>query len=411
VKRVVVTGMGVMSPCGNDPATFFENLVAARSGIGRHSKVFPSDGTPWLTGEVPPFSTEGFTKMRLGTLDRTTLIALLTARQAVASANLVATNKNRAGVYWGTGLGGASTMEESYRQAIGNGNGAAARVKPTTVVMTMNNAATSEISLDTGFTGPTYTYSIACASSAIGIGEALRAIRNGYCDCAIAGGADSLLTLGSLKAWQALQTLAREDAANPGSSCRPFAADRSGFVLGEGAGAVVLEEAESAIARGATIYAELAGFGSTSDASHITKPSVEGQTRAMHMAMDDAGLKPHDIGYINAHGTATAAGDLVETNAIKATFGAAAMQVPVSSTKALHGHLMGATGVVEFIAALMALRENVIPPTAHLHKPDPACDLDYVPNVARREVNLRAVMSNSFAFGGNNAVLIAKKFS
>ncbi len=409
MKRVVVTGMGVMSPCGNDPAEFFANLIAARSGIRRHSKVFPPDTTPWLTGEVPPFSTEGFTKMRLGTLDRTTLIALLTARQAIANARLAATHKDRAAVYWGTGLGGAGTMEESYRQALGNA--ATARVKPTTVVMTMNNAATSEISLDTGFTGPTYTYSIACASAAIGIGEALRAIRNGYCDCAIAGGADSLLTLGSLKAWQALQTLAREDPANPGSSCRPFAADRSGFVLGEGAGAVVLEEAESAIARGATIYAELAGFGSTSDASHITKPSVEGQTRAMHMALDDAGLKPADIGYINAHGTATAAGDLVETNAIKAAFGAAAMQVPVSSTKALHGHLMGATGVVEFIAALMALRENVIPPTAHLHKPDPACDLDYVPNVARQTANLRAVMSNSFAFGGNNAVLIARRFT
>jgi 3-oxoacyl-(acyl-carrier-protein) synthase len=173
----------------------------------------------------------------------------------------------------------------------------------------------------------------------------------------------------------------------------------------------VLEEAESAIARGATVYAELAGFGSTSDASHITKPSVEGQARTMRMALDDAALRPEDIGYINAHGTATAAGDLAETNAIKAAFGAAAPRVAVSSTKALHGHLMGATGVVELIAALMALRENVIPPTAHLHESDPACDLDYVPNQARRADNLRAVMSNSFAFGGNNAVLIARRFT
>ncbi len=407
MKRVVVTGMGVMSPCGNDPASFFANLLAARSGVGRHSKSFAADATPWLTAEVPPFSTEGFTKMRLGTLDRTTLIALLTARQALADAKLVAQDKSRAAVYWGTGLGGATTLDESYRFSLGN---PAARVKPTTVVMTMNNAAASEISLETGFTGPTYTYSVACSSAAIGIGEALRAIRNGYCDCAIAGGADALLTLGSLKAWHALQTLAREDAANPSASCRPFAADRSGFVLGEGAGAIVLEEATSAIARGATIYAELAGFGSTSDASHITKPSVEGQTRAMHMALNDAGLAPEDIGYINAHGTATAVGDVAETNAIKSVFGAAAMRVPVSSTKALHGHLMGATGVVEFIAALMAMRENVIPPTAHLHKADPACDLDYVPNTARRVDPLRAVMSNSFAFGGNNAVLIATRF-
>ena len=408
MKRVVVTGMGVMSPCGNDPAGFFANLLAARSGIGRHSKSFAADATPWLTAEVPPFSTEGFTKMRLGTLDRTTLIALLTARQALADAKLVVQDKSRAAVYWGTGLGGATTLDESYRLSLGN---PAARVRPTTVVMTMNNAAASEISLETGFTGPTYTYSIACSSSAIGIGEALRAIRNGYCDCAIAGGADALLTLGSLKAWHALQTLAREDAANPAASCRPFSADRSGFVLGEGAGAIVLEDAASARARGATIYAELAGFGSTSDASHITKPSVNGQTRAMHMALNDAGLAPEDIGYINAHGTATAVGDVVETHAIKSVFGAAAMRVPVSSTKALHGHLMGATGVVEFIAALLAMRENVVPPTAHLHKPDPACDLDYVPNTARRVDPLHAVMSNSFAFGGNNAVLIATRFT
>lgn len=408
MKQVVVTGVGVMSPCGNDPATFFANLAAGRSGIGHHSKTFPEDTTRWLTGEVREFSTEGFTPLRLGTLDRTTLIALLTARQALADARLGVTDKTRAAVYWGTGLGGAGTMEQSYRQTLGKAG--PARVKPSTVVMTMNNAAASEISLETGFSGPAYTYSIACSSAAIGIGEALRAIRNGYCDCAIAGGADSLLTLGSLKAWQALQTLAREDAAHPETSCRPFAADRSGFVLGEGAGAIVLEEAGAARARGATIYAELAGFGSTSDASHITKPSVDGQVRAIRMALDDAGLAPDAIGYINAHGTATSAGDVVETNAIKTAFGETAPRIPISSTKALHGHLMGATGAVEFIAALLALRERVIPPTAHLHKPDPACDLDYVPNQAREARDLNAVMSNSFAFGGNNAVLVAKRF-
>ncbi len=409
MKRVVVTGMGILSPCGNDPLTFFSNLVAARSGIGHHSRTFPEDSTPWLTGEIPPFSTAGFTPMRLNTLDRTTLIALLAARQALADANLTIDDKTRAGVYWGTGLGGANTMEESYRQSLGHT--ARARLKPSTVVMTMNNAAASEISLETGFSGPAYTYSVACASAAIGIGEALRAIRNGYCDCAVAGGADSLLTLGSLKAWQALQTLARVDTANPGSSCRPFAADRSGFVLAEGAGALVLEEAGAAVARGAVIYAELAGFGSTSDASHITKPSVAGQARAMRMALADAALACEDIGYINAHGTATTAGDVSETDAIKAAFGATALRIPVSSTKALHGHVMGATGAVELIAALMALRENTLPPTAHLRMTDPACDLDYVPNTARKVAHLRAVMSNSFAFGGNNAVLIARRFT
>ncbi len=396
-----------MSPVGNDTETFFNNLVAGRSGIGRHSRSFPGDSTLWLTAEVKPFSTEGFTKMRLATLDRTTLIALLTARQAIADAKLKPQQPERAGVYWGTGLGGATTLEESYRQSFSNPN--AARVKPTTVVMTMNNAAASEISMDFGFTGPTYTYSIACSSSAVAIGEAFRAIRDGYCDCAIAGGADSLLTLGVLKAWQALQTLAREDADDPGSSCRPFSADRSGFVLAEGAAAIVLEEESHARARGARLHAELAGYGASSDASHITKPQAQGQARAIAMALEDAGLAPADIGYINAHGTATPVGDIVETNAIKAAFGESATRVPISSTKALHGHLMGATGVVEFIAALMAMHASVIPPTANLRNPDPECDLDYVPNVARNNVAMNAVMSNSFAFGGNNAVLIAKR--
>ena len=407
MRRVVVTGMGVMSPVGNDVATFFANLIAARSGIARHSRQFTEDSTHWLTGEVPAFSTEGFNKMRLGTLDRTTLIALLTARQAVADALFDTTDKNRVGVYWGTGLGGAMTMEDSYRQYFGNAS--AGRIKPATVVMTMNNAAASEISLDFGFTGQTYTYSIACSSSAVAIGEALRAIRAGYCDCVIAGGADSLLTLGSLKAWHALQTLAREDKENPATSCRPFSADRSGFVLGEGAGAIVVESMEHAEARGAKVYAELAGFGSTSDASHITKPSAPGQSRAIAMALNDAELTAKDIGYINAHGTATSVGDVIETAAIKAVFGDYAKHVAISSTKALHGHLMGATGAVELIASLMALRDGTIPPTAHLNVPDPVCDLDYVPNVSRRDPNLRAVMSNSFAFGGSNAVLIAKR--
>jgi 3-oxoacyl-[acyl-carrier-protein] synthase II len=407
VRRVVVTGLGVMSPVGNDVTTFFANLVAGRSGIGPHSRQFAEDSTRWLTGEVKPFSTEGFNKMRLATLDRTTLIALLTARQAATDAGFKPQYPERAGVYWGTGLGGATTMEETYRQSLLNPN--AARVKPTTVVMTMNNAAASEISMDFGLTGPTYTYSIACSSSAVAIGEAFRAIRDGYCDCAVAGGADSLLTLGSLKAWQALQTLAREDPDDPTASCRPFSADRSGFVLAEGAGAIILEEENHARARGAKIYAQLAGYGASSDASHITKPQAQGQTRAITMALQDAALSPADIGYVNAHGTATSIGDVVETNALKAAFGNFATRVPVSSTKALHGHLMGATGAVEFLAALMAMRESVIPPTANLRKPDPECDLDYVPNLARKNVTLHAVMSNSFAFGGNNAVLVAKR--
>ena len=273
----------------------------------------------------------------------------------------------------------------------------------------MNNAAAAHISIDHALRGPSLTYSTACSSSAIAIGEACRAIRHGYADLAIAGGAESLLNLGTIRAWEALRTLANEDPEDPSTSCRPFSKDRSGLVLGEGAGIVVLETEEHARARGATIYAELAGYGAASDASHLTKPSQEGQAAAMRMALADAGLDGDRIGYINAHGTATLAGDVSETAAIKEVFGPHARRLAVSSTKSMHGHLMGATGAVEFITAILALQRGSLPPTANLRVPDPECDLDYVANTARTGVTLEAVMSNSFAFGGSNAVLVARR--
>ena len=220
-----------------------------------------------------------------------------------------------------------------------------------------------------------------------------------------------MLTLGAMKAWEALRTLASEDEHDAGASCKPFAKDRSGLVLGEGAAILVLEDAERAVARGATIYAELVGYDCSSDASHITKPDANGQTRTILRALQEAGLQPSDIDYINAHGTATLAGDVQETLAIKQVFGAHAAKLPVSSTKSMHGHLMGATGAVEFMAAVLALKHNAIPPTINLHNPDPECDLDYVPNQGRTGLDLNVVMSNSFAFGGSNAVLIAKRFT
>jgi 3-oxoacyl-[acyl-carrier-protein] synthase II len=337
--------------------------------------------------------------------DRATQLALVAVRHAFADASLQPKNDEtrHAGVYWGTGLGGASSIEESYRLLhLGGG-----RVRPTSVVLGMNNAAAGNISIANGLRGPLLNVSTACSSSAASIGEAYRAIRGGYADLIVAGGSEALVTNGNLRAWDAMQALAHADPNDPSRSCKPFSADRRGIVLGEGAGALILESADRAERRGARIHAEIVGYGNTADANHISKPDAEGQSRAMCAALIEARLEASDVGYINAHGTATLVGDVVETSAIKRVFGANG--VPVSSTKALHGHLMGATGAVEMIAAISALVHGVIPPTAHLDTPDAACDLDYVPNEPR-ELRGDAVMSNSFGFGGMNAVLLARRF-
>jgi 3-oxoacyl-[acyl-carrier-protein] synthase II len=308
-------------------------------------------------------------------------------------------------VYWGTGLGGATSIEEAYRELYA-GRG---RVRPTSVVLGMNNAAAGQISIANGLRGPILNVSTACSSSAAAIGEAYRAIKHGCADAIVAGGSEALITRGNLRAWDAMQALAHADPSDPSRSCKPFSKNRTGIVLGEGAAAFVLEREDRASARGATIYAEVAGYGNTADASHISKPDPDGQVRAMRAALTDAGVAPHEIGYLNAHGTATAVGDVVETSAIRTMFGGHAESLPVSSTKALHGHLMGATGAIELLAALSVLERGVLPPTAHLEEPDPACDLDYVPNVARGAA-VDVVMSNSFGFGGMNAVLVARRF-
>jgi 3-oxoacyl-[acyl-carrier-protein] synthase II len=275
----------------------------------------------------------------------------------------------------------------------------------------MANATAAHISMHFGIRGPVLTYSIACASSAVAIGEAFRAIRDGYIDIAVAGGAEAMATRGMVSAWSAMRVLAKPDANAPERTCRPFSKDRTGLVLGEGAGVLILEALENATKRAPKIWGELAGYGVASDASHISRPSLDGQVSALSAAIDDSGMAITDIGYINAHGTATRAGDVVETAAIRKAFGNAAGGVPVSSTKALHGHLMGAAGAVEMIASLMALDTGSIPPTCNYSEPDPECDLDYVPNTARRGQKINAVMSNSFAFGGTNAVLVARKFA
>jgi 3-oxoacyl-[acyl-carrier-protein] synthase II len=302
-------------------------------------------------------------------------------------------------------MGGAATTDDGYA-TLYEGSG---RIKPFTVLTAMNNAPAAWIGSDNGLTGPNLTFSTACSSSAVAIGEAWLRIRSGATPLALAGGAEAPLTLGTLKAWEALKTLATEDAADPAASCKPFARNRTGLVLGEGAAVVVLEEWQHARRRGAPIFGELVGYGLSTDSAHITRPTVEGQARALEHALVSARVSAEQIGYVNAHGTGTAANDGVETAAIRRVFGAHADHVAVSSTKSMHGHLLGAAGAVELVATLLSLRSGTLPPTLNLREPDPECDLDYVPNVAREGQDIELALTSSFAFGGTNAVLVVRR--
>lgn len=403
MKRVVITGLGAITPLGKDVGSFFESLVAGRSGVHEID-------APWGTYLAAPVIEDldsHFSKLRRVTLDRVSQLSLVAARQAIAQAGLDFSDGEgeHAGIYWGTGMGGIGTLEATYDDILVK---RAQRLRPATIVMVMNNASAGQIGIEFGIRGPSFTYSSACSSSAAAIGEAFHAVRFGLVKAAIAGGGEAPLTQGVVKAWESLQTLARKDAERPDTSCRPFSADRSGFVLGEGAAALVLEEEESARARGARIIAEIVGYGNTTDASHITQPDSSGQARAMVQALAEAGLSPQQVDHINAHGTGTKAGDPKETSAIKQVFGEYARRIPISATKALHGHLMGAAGAVEMIATLEAMRTSIVPPTAHLFHPDLECDLDYVSEGARKVDRIDAAMSNSFGFGGNNVVIVVK---
>jgi 3-oxoacyl-[acyl-carrier-protein] synthase II len=404
VRRVLVTGIGVIAPCGRTADELFCNLTAARSAVAPLR--FESSGS-LVAAQVAFDASAHWPPNEATQYDRVTQFALVAAAQAVDDASLSLSEEELlgAGVYWGTGLGGAATIEDSYKRYF---ESAGRRVRPTAVVLGMNNAAAAHVSMAHRFRGPMLNISTACSSSAASIGEAYRLIRNGEADVMLAGGSEALITPGNLAAWDAMRALAHADPVDPARSCKPFSADRTGLVLGEGAAALVLEAEERAERRGARVYAELAGYGNASDASNISRPDASGQIRAMRLALADAKVNPADVGYLNAHGTATQVGDIVETNAIKEVFDRHAQSLCVSSTKALHGHLLGGAGALEIVVAIMALAMNVVPPTAHLDRPDPACDLDYVPNEAR-PVRLEAVMSNSFGFGGMNSVLVAKR--
>jgi beta-ketoacyl-acyl-carrier-protein synthase II len=415
LRRVAVTGMGVISPLGNDSEVFFDNLVRGRSGIvALPAPASSPAGRPVLRnprnhigGAVGFDAARHFPAPKLRMLDRVSQFALVAADQAVRDAGLVFDDpgRERAGVSVGTGMGGAQSTDDGYFTLYAEGSD---RVKPYSVLMAMTNAAASWIGIEYGLRGPNLTYSTACSSSAVAIGEAARRIATGEVDVMLAGGSEAPLNYGTLVAWDALKTLAIIDPNDVGSSCKPFAKDRTGLVLGEGAAIVVLEDWERAQTRGARVHAELIGYGLCTDSGHITRPSVEGQAAAMRRALESAAIRPEEINYINAHGTATLANDAVETAAIKEVFGAQAFRIPVSSTKSMHGHLLGAAGALEFVAVILALERQTIPPTLNLQVSDPECDLDYVPGMARTGVQLVAAMSNSFAFGGTNAVLICR---
>ena len=408
MRRVAVTGLGVVASLGHGVEPFFAALLAGRSGVRRLA--------PGLQGRLrspigAPVDFDGsahFPGSRLRMLDRVSQLALVAAGQAIAAARLEFAREAsaRCGVCVGTAMGGAETTEEGYHTLYAEHS---ERLKPYSVLNAMTNAAASWIGIDHGLSGPNLTYSTACSSGAVAIGEAARRIQCGDADVMLAGGAEAPLTVGVLRAWEAMRTLAVPDPADPAASCRPFSRTRTGLVLGEGSAFVALEAWEHACERGATIHAELCGYGLTTDVGHITRPSVVGQADAMRAALDAARLHPDAVDYVNAHGTGTQQNDAVETAALKAVFGPRAYRVPVSSTKSMHAHLLGAAGALEFVIAVLCLTRRVVPPTMHLDCPDAECDLDYVPHQARAAASLQTVMSNSFAFGGTNAVLVVRQ--
>lgn len=398
---VVVTGIGLIAPHGDDPGTVFD---AVMRGVSAVQPVFPELVKPAAAALAPFDASRWFTKLQLPGVDRVSQIALAAATLALDDAGNTDAAPERIGVYAGCGMGGAAALESAYLAGARGG-----RVPPLTVPAFMPNAPAAHIAMRHHVLGPVLTYSVACASSAVALAEAARAVRRGDVDVAIAGGAEALIVPGVVSAWQALQTLASFAPGAAASACRPFASDRSGFVLGEGAAFVVLESAEHAKARGARAYAELAGCGIGSDATHLTKPDAQGQARTLRMALHDAGLQPRDVGYCNAHGTATQIGDVVESEALSAVWGPAIDRLRVSSTKALHGHLLGAAGALEAAITILALQRRQLPPNAHCSSPDPQCALNLVLEPGAEASGLQAAISSSFAFGGTNAVLAFKR--
>ncbi|MEM9725484.1 MAG: beta-ketoacyl-[acyl-carrier-protein] synthase family protein [Pseudomonadota bacterium] len=398
-RRVVVTGMGVVSPLGVGLKSHLDGLAEGRSGITAMRRVDTSDLSIKIGAEAAFEGDAHFNRSEIALRDRVTQMALVAGAEAVAMAELDLTEAEspRFGAILGSSMGGMETCDDNFAALYREGK---PRVHPFTVPRLMANAPASHLSMRFGLRGPSWVVSTACASSNHAMGQAFQMVRSGALDGALTGGAEAGLTFGVLKAWEGLRVMSKE-------ACRPFCRTRNGMVQGEGAAVLAIETLERAKARGATILCELVGFGASADAGDIVMPSQDGAARAMAAALDDAGLAGAEVGYVNAHGTATAANDKTETAAIRQVFGEAAGQLSVSSTKSMHGHSIGAAGAVEFAAMVLALRDGVIAPTINHQEDDPECDLDITPNTARERVT-EAALSNSFAFGGLNAVLAAK---
>ncbi len=409
-KRVVITGVGMITPLGIGVEQSWNGLLAGRSGIRKITQFDAANFPTRIAGEVAGFNPEEYIEPKeIKKMDRFIHLALAAAQMAMSDSGLKITDKNaeRAGVIVGSGIGGLRSIEHYHSVLLEKGP---RRITPFFIPMLVVNLASGQISIKFGAKGPNSAVVTACATGSHAIGDAFKIIQRGDADAMIAGGTEAVITplgIGGFNAMKALST--RND--EPEKASRPFDMDRDGFVMGEGAGIMILESLETALERGAGIYAEIAGYGMAADAYHITAPSPngEGAARCMKMALQDAGVDPSVVNYINAHGTSTKAGDEIETYAIKTVFGEYAYKIPVSSTKSMTGHLLGAAGGVESVISILSIKDDIIPPTINLDTPDPECDLDYVPKQARR-TTVNYALSNSFGFGGTNACLLFRKF-
>ncbi|MEO3945152.1 beta-ketoacyl-ACP synthase II [Gorillibacterium sp. CAU 1737] len=408
-RRVVVTGMGVVTALGHDLETFWSNLLAGKSGVSLIESFDVSDYSTKIAASIKDFNPEDYFERRdVKRMDRFVQFAGAASKLALQDAGIVIgenADAEMTGVYIGSGIGGLATWEEQHTILMEKGP---KRISPFFIPMMIANMGSGQVSIMTGAKGPNSTAVTACATGTNAIGDSLKLIQRGEAEVMICGGAEATITpmgVGGFCALRAVST--RND--EPERASRPFDKDRDGFVMGEGAGILILEELEHAKARGARIYAEVVGYGMSSDAHHMTDPSPggEGAARCMKRALKDAGIEPADVGYINAHGTSTGAGDIAETQGIKSAFGSDVP--PVSSTKSMTGHMLGAAGGVEAVICALAVQDGKLPPTINLENPDPECDLDYIPNVYR-EADIRYALSNSFGFGGHNATIIMKKY-
>lgn len=409
-RRIVITGMGVISPVGTGLNKFWTSLINGQSGIDKITRFDTSNLPTKIAGEVKDFNPENYIeKKELKRLDRFTQFAISATKMALedSALDLSAVDRTRVGVILGSGIGGTITWEEQHKNLLNKGAG---RVSPFFIPMMIVNMASGQVSMTFELKGPNFTVVTACASGTNAVGEAFRTLQRGDADIIISGGTEAPITELSLAGFSSMKALSTRND-EPSRASRPFDRDRDGFVMGEGAGILVMETLDSALKRNAKIYAEVIGYGTTADAYHLTQPAPEGEgaSRAMKAAISDAGISANDVDYINAHGTSTPLNDKFETLAIKHTFGEHAYQLAVSSTKSMTGHLLGAAGAVETIASVLATYNDEIPPTINYENEDPECDLNYVPNKAiKRTVNV--ALSNSMGFGGHNACIIVKKY-